>query len=59
MAPLQVASGVAELRGSGVPTTKSVALLLVSVQPLPARKIAVVDDGAGAGLPSAKLAVEP
>src|ERR1700759_5630214 len=46
--PLHGAGAVSELRGSGVPTAKSAALLLVSVQPPLTRRIAVVEDGAGA-----------
>jgi hypothetical protein len=51
--PEQGAGATSELRGAGVPVEKSVALLSASVQPPFARRIAVVDDGAGAGLPSA------
>jgi hypothetical protein len=38
----------AELRGDGVAVEKSFVLLLLSVAPLPARYIAVLDEGAGA-----------
>lgn len=54
----QVFTGEAELRGAGVPVIKSELLLLLSVQPLPLRRMAVVLLGVGAGPePSKKLAV--
>ena len=46
------AGPAAELRGFGVAAAKSVELLPVSVAPAPARKMAVVVDGAGATAPS-------
>ena len=51
--PAQGAGAASELRGAGVPVVKSVALSFVSLQPPLARRSAVVDDGAGAGRPSA------
>jgi hypothetical protein len=55
--PPQVPSGDAVLRGTGAPVAKSPAFWSVSVQPLAARRSAVVFDGAGAGpVPSKKLA---
>src|SRR5437667_10896950 len=47
------------LRGFGAPAVKSAELLFVSVHPSPARRSAVVVLGAGAGLVSEQLAVEP
>ena len=47
------------LRGVGEPAVKSVELLLVSTHPSPARRSAVVVLGAGAGLVSEQVAVEP
>jgi hypothetical protein len=48
---------VSSVRGFGAPTAKSEALLSVSTQPSPARKTAVVFDGAGvAPAPSKKFA---
>src|SRR4051812_38357113 len=53
-------SGLAELRGFGAPAVKSPELLSVSVQPLAARRSAVVVLGAGAfAPPSLQLAVVP
>ena len=53
-------SGLPVLRGAGVPAAKSAALLLVSVQPLAARRLAVVLLRMGAGAaPSAPVAVGP
>jgi hypothetical protein len=53
----EILSGKAELRGSGRPTTKSAALLLVSVNPPRPRMMAVVLLGLGAGpAPSKKVA---
>ena len=51
--------GEAVLRGFGAPAVKLAELLSVSVQPSPARRSAVVVLGAGAGLVSEQLAVEP
>jgi hypothetical protein len=47
------------LRGFGAPVAKSVELLSVSVQPPPARRIAFVLLGAGAGDVSEQFAVPP
>src|SRR5436190_18306687 len=47
------------LRGLGAPAVKSAELLFVSVHPSVARKSAVVVLGAGAGLVSEQVAVEP
>ena len=52
-------AGDAELRGLGAPDAKSVLLLLSSVQPLLARRMAVVLLGAGALAISEQLAVVP
>lgn len=58
--PAQTLSGDALFRGLGTPAEKSVELLFVSVQPLAARKTAVVFDGAGVGpVPSKQLAAAP
>src|SRR5215468_6798454 len=51
--PLHALGALAELRGAGAAVVKSAALLLVSVQPPPARNPAVVLDWVGvAPLPS-------
>src|SRR5580765_660361 len=55
----QVWTGAEELRGSGATSAKSLALLLVSVQPLYLRRTPVVLPGAGAGEVSEQVAVEP
>jgi hypothetical protein len=47
------------LRGLGSPAVKSAELLFVSVHPSVARKSAVVVLGAGAGLVSEQVAVDP
>jgi len=52
--PPQGASGVALLRGLGVPAMKSAPLLFVSVQPLAARSAAVVFDRPGAAAAPSK-----
>ena len=57
--PTQGLTGLAVFRGLGVPATKSVELLSVSVQPKPARSTAVVLEGAGVGAVSEQLAVVP
>src|SRR4051812_21538633 len=58
--PPHEAAVTAVLRGLGAPAEKSLALLLVSVHPLPARKTALVFDGAGVGpVPSKQFAVVP
>ena len=57
--PPQTAVGEAVLRGSGVPVAKSLLLLSVSVQPLPARSTARVLLGAGDGEVSEQLAALP
>ena len=58
--PLQSYGAVELLRGVGAPVAKSAALLSVSVQPPPPRKIVRVFEGAGAGpLPSYAFAPDP
>src|SRR4051812_20643989 len=57
--PVQLWSAVAVLRGAAAAAAKSVLLLPASVQPLDARKIAFVVDGAGATAVSKQLAVDP
>src|SRR2546430_6959422 len=52
-------NGEEVLRGLGAPAVKSAALLFVSVHPSVARKSAVVVLGAGAGLVSEQVAVDP
>src|SRR2546425_3742793 len=58
-APAHAFSGAEVFRGLGAPDEKSEALLLVSVQPRPARRTAVVLEGAMVGALSEQLAVGP
>src|SRR5439155_3147621 len=60
LSPVQKCNGDAVLRGLGAPTAKSDALLSESVQPLSARRTAVVLLGAAVAAPSSKqFAVVP
>ena len=58
-APLQALSADAELRGAGVAAVKSAPLLLVSVQPSPARSAAVAFVRPGAWVVSQAVEPEP